>query len=271
MLISIYKKYKKYLLFLFFFLQYLLFRQFINREILPVYPIAHDQVIYLNQAFEIYKALQSLDLFELIRIFKSLSTGIFLQFLTGFLYLFFGPSREIALNINFVFFTLLQLSLLRFSKVFLKSNLGFYFFVGLLLSLPSLFHIIGGIFDFRLDFAAFCLNFIILLEILIFFYEKKRFKPILFVIALTVLFYLRTNLLIVYSVFFVFLLIFLFLTKKVFSSKSLIISFITTLILAFPFVFVNFRNLYNYYYVGHIKGNEVIYRKAETNTFNKFD
>ncbi len=269
--IFVLSKYKHFFLILFFFLQYLLFRQYIHREILPIYPTAHDQVNYLNQAYEIYKSLQSFDISEIIRIFSSLHTGILLQVLTAVSYVFLGPSREIALTVNFFFYIFLQFYIYRFSKIIFKRSYPFLYFIGFLMMLSSIYYPIGGIIDFRLDFVAFCLNFMVILEILIFFKTSEKKSLSLIAILLTLLFYTRTNILIIYGIFFLLLTFYLFLTSRFTKYYSILVSFIIAFILVSPYISINIKNLYNYYYIGHISSNEKQYRREETKTQNKID
>lgn len=254
-----------------FFLQYLLFRQYIFREVLPVHPTAHDQVLFLNQAFEIYKALQEFDLAKMRHIVGSLHNGIALQFITAWFYIFLGPGRDLALSVNFLFFVVVELYFFRFSKLFFRSLSGFFCGVGLLLLLPTIYYATGGMFDFRLDFAAFCLNLAVLLEILILLYKKDKYSVVLLSFFLTLLFYTRTNLVVIYTFFLCILIFVYFFRKQIGLLKPLLASFVVAYFLVLPFIALNAENLYKYYFEGHVIGKEKEYRKAESNTFSRID
>jgi len=255
----------------FFLLQYLLFRQFIFREILPIYPMAHDQVGYFNQTYELFQAVQIIDWHAIINTITTYHTGVLLQGITSLGYVFFGPSREVALTVNFLFFLFLQIYQLRFSKKMLSSFAGFFYFCGMIIALPTIYYFVGGMFDYRLDFAAFCLNFLVIEEIIIYLKTKEKNSFLILTFFLTALFYTRTYNLIVYCLVGFLLFVFFFLTKKLKAYKLIFASLLIAYILAFPYFFANLKNLYNYYYIGHVSGKEKEYRKEESKTQNEID
>lgn len=265
-----FSKYKYYFLALFFLFQYLLFRQYIHREILPIYPTAHDQVNYLNQSFQIYKTLQVLDLQQMLKIVSTFHTGIFLQLITAIFYLFFGPSREIALTVNFLFLIFAELNIFRFTKIIFGRTLHFLYLSAFFILPNSIYYIIGGIVDFRLDFASVCINLALLLELTIYFLNRKKYSFSYFLILLVLLFYTRENQIFVYTISFLFIFLFLFLAKKFVQIRELLFCLLIAFILVSPYTVSNIKNLYNYYYVGQIS-SEPEYRKAESNTQNSFD
>jgi hypothetical protein len=138
--------------------QYLLFQSYAEREIVWAYPNNHDQAAYLQYVYTLW--LECLDggvvkLFEAVR--QSPSNGVLLQIEGVIMCLLFGASRMSCLTLNFLHFAALQVCLFLFVR-WLTGNtwLGFVG-VGLVLSQQTAFFWAGGLFDFRLDFAAYCL------------------------------------------------------------------------------------------------------------------
>jgi len=137
-------------------LQWCLFKQHGQREVAGGYPRGWDQITYLSDAYETYDATLEGG------IGKGLSHGLRLARPQGFLlpleadvlFLLLGPSRVSALTVNFLHFALLQIvlvSTLRWlSRTWWVPAVG----VGLLLMACAPFFWVGGLFDFRLDFAA---------------------------------------------------------------------------------------------------------------------
>lgn len=262
---------KKILFCIFFVLQYLLFRQFIVRELLGIYPTAHDQVIYLTQAFELYKSFQTIHITEIARIFSASQNGIFLQSLAAIGYIFFGPSRELALTINFLFFLCLQLFIYRFYRKLGGYTYGYLFYIGLAVMMPFIYISTGGMVDFRLDFAAYCLNFMFLLELTIFLKKSGKKSALILTSLIAIILLTRVNLIPVYVVFFLVMSGFFLFIKRRDLIKKLLLIYLASFILVTPFIAINLNNLRKYYVVGHLTGKEKIYRKAETQTWTQKD
>ncbi len=139
-------------------LQYLLFHGYAEREIVWAYPTNHDQAGYLLYVYTLWLRFLErgiAELFEAMR--QPPANGILLQIEGVIMCLLFGAKRISCLTLNFLHFAALQVSVFMLLR-WLTGNtwLGFMG-VGLVLSQHTAFLDQGGLFDFRLDFAAYCL------------------------------------------------------------------------------------------------------------------
>ena len=167
--------------------QFGMFRQFALREVVWSYPTNRDQDTYLFESYIAYRDI--LDdglgrgLKQAIGIWRPPSAGsapgtvslparprerrdylpggdpqgLMLALQATLLYCLAGPGRLTALSLNFFYFALLQVMLV--GAVRWLSGLWSMAFIalGLLLLAATPFYFAGGLFDFRLDFVAFCL------------------------------------------------------------------------------------------------------------------
>jgi hypothetical protein len=140
-------------------LEYGLFRQYAEREIVWGYPIAYDQTMYLAQSYTTFEHILRAGLHQglVFGLERPIPNGMMLHVQAALLYPFLGPSRLSALTLNFLYFALLQCVLVatvrwysgRWSLAFLA--------LGLLLAVRTPFFYAGGLMDFRIDFIAYCL------------------------------------------------------------------------------------------------------------------
>jgi hypothetical protein len=148
-----------------FLAQFGLWRQFALREVVWAYPPYFDQLAYLEQSYQTYERILDHGLIRGLEEGMGLkfghlplnAAGATLHLQAAVLYLMTGPSRLSAISLNFIYWTAFQLVLVatlrwltgRWSAVFLG--------LGLLFATITPFYFAGGLFDFRLDFIAFCL------------------------------------------------------------------------------------------------------------------
>lgn len=152
------------LLGLWFLLDFGLFYQFLQREVVWSYPPRHDQLHYLYDSFVAHDSMLTNGAVR--GLWKELSDGwlsrrpqgmALVQAEASLLYLVLGVSRTTALLVNFLHFLALQIALvltLRWAAG--RWNLALMG-LGLLTSALFPFAVAGGLYDFRLDFASFCL------------------------------------------------------------------------------------------------------------------
>ncbi len=140
-------------------LQYGLFRQHALREVVWAHPTKHDQVAYLAASYETYERILTEGVGPGVR--KGLNlpvdTSVLLHVQGGLLYLVLGPSRLSALTLNFIYFALLEMTLLATLYWYARRWSLAFLGIGLLLAAATPFFWAGGMMDFRIDFAAFCL------------------------------------------------------------------------------------------------------------------
>lgn len=139
--------------------EFLLFSLHVAREIAPQPPRYHDQAVYLREAYRIQVQASAEGLGPALgaAAARAAPNGLLFPIEGAALCLVAGPSRASALTVNFLLFALLQLAL---AGALLSTFRRFSFAVfglGLLLLARSPFFWAGGLFDFRIDLAAFCL------------------------------------------------------------------------------------------------------------------
>jgi hypothetical protein len=139
-------------------LQAILYREYARRELTPFPPRNHDQVCYLYTSHEIDAQMQEHGVLAgLFWGLKYPATGVVLQTEAALLFQVAGPSRVTALAVSFLHFALFQVvlvaTLLWLSRRWSVALTG----LALLLMAGTTFYFAGGLFDFRMDFLAFCL------------------------------------------------------------------------------------------------------------------
>jgi hypothetical protein len=144
---------------LLFVLESIIFVAQVISDVAPYYPPHSDQVGYL---FESYKFTQQMKheglgaaLLQLIQPFQP--QGFLLPLQGGLMGLFIGLPRLGALTVNLLYFLLLQAVVFITFKRISGDRLVAWTAIALVLLMSAPFYWAGGIFDFRLDFAALCL------------------------------------------------------------------------------------------------------------------
>ena len=145
--------------------QFGLFRQFALREVVWSYPANFDQLAYLEQSYQTYERILDHGLIGGLQEGMGLhfghlplnAAGATLHLQAAVFYLMTGPSRLAALSINFIYFAIFQLALVWAVRWLSGRWSAGLLAVGLLLTTLTPFFFAGGLFDFRLDFIAFCL------------------------------------------------------------------------------------------------------------------
>jgi hypothetical protein len=140
-------------------LQYGLFHGYVNRVVTWCYPINHDQSAFLSGSYACYEAiLRDGPARGLIySLNRKVPTGLLFEAEAGVLYLILGPSRLSALALNFAHFALLQVAFAATLRWYARRWSSAFVGIGMLMATATPFYIYGGMADFRLDFAAFCL------------------------------------------------------------------------------------------------------------------
>ena len=138
--------------------QWWLFAGYVQREVAPVYPAYWDQTVALQIAYEGYEDARTRGLSSALRIAaaKQNPPGALLPLAAVVSFVAFGPSRLHALALNFAAFALLQVGVvlvLRRLAGWPAALTGW----GLTWALRTTYLQVGGIVDFRADFAALCL------------------------------------------------------------------------------------------------------------------
>jgi hypothetical protein len=253
-------------------IQFFLFRNYVIREVVNFYPVAFDQTSYLFSSYNDYESIKKIGLINtLLANLGSLNT-FFFPLQAAVLYLFLGASRLSALYLNFIFFSLLQVFLVYTSKK-ISGSIGFaLFLLGLFFLVKTTFLYSGGIFDFRIDFSAFCLYGIICCCILnsnVFLYRKwliiAAFFSLWLIFIRPITYFYLIGLWGFYWIYFFILnrLNTHSLSEHIKQNLNSKLFFCFILFIGLVYFFYNKESFYNYYIVGHFLSQEKLVRAKE--------
>jgi hypothetical protein len=149
-------------------IQYGLFRQYAEREVTPFFPQYADQASYLGRSYACYQHILEEGPWSGVvgALEEKVPNGLVFEAEAGLLYLVLGPSRLSALTLNFLHFALLEITLFYTLRWYTGRWGPAFLGLGLVLVAGTPFYVCGGVADFRLDFAAFCLYGIFLCVVL---------------------------------------------------------------------------------------------------------
>jgi hypothetical protein len=126
-------------------------------SVAPFYPMNLDQVQYLGEAYSAYDLIKAHGITGAWEVFQApRAQGMLLQDQAALAFLFTGASRLVAIDINLAYF-LLYLWVSTETARRLGGLAAALTAAGLILAAATTTQITGGLFDFRLDFAAMCL------------------------------------------------------------------------------------------------------------------
>lgn len=270
---NIFRNYCPWLVVLsFIILEYVLFRSYVLREITGYYPANFDQANYLFHSYSVFENIQQHGLIDTLqRGYGRLATSTLFNFQTACFFLISGASRLSALSINFLFFALLQLITFKTAKDLTGKYIFAFLFWGLLLLTETAYFWAGGIFDFRIDYAAYCLFGILVTSILqsnIFL--KRQWTWISALIAIYLILIRHLTAAYVLSITLT-LLIYLFLFDKENRNsriKNIMLFCAIIAIGTLPFLWLAKDDIYNYYIVGHTLNNEKFVRALQVGVSN---
>lgn len=270
-----------FILLLAFVLQGVLILNLASHGVVGYFPKAHDQTAILIKAYNMYEQSIGKNLWSTLLTYLWNPTPI------GALVLpeavlsmhLFGPGRLACLGVNLAHFFLAQLCIWFCIQKFTRSTSAVWVCVGLFLMASFPFFFAGGIFDFRLDFAAVCLYTAVLSLVIAsnFFLDKKVFPWL--ITAIIVLILTRFITAIYWFGITTLTLLFLLMTMRIvkrgqkFSSlrnrlrfRNLIILSLLVGLIITPVFIRNMKPIYNYYGIGHLIGSEKKIRAKESGT-----
>src|SRR5260370_5046957 len=147
------------LLIVLFAVEAVIFYVHVARDIAPFYPSNFDQLSYYLATYDLISAFHARGLSVLVEelLQPSSATGTTFVLQGALLSLIGGENRTAILSINLVYLLALQFVFF----VVIRTRTGrtdlAWLAIALLLSLSTLFNCAGGIYDYRIDFSAFCL------------------------------------------------------------------------------------------------------------------
>lgn len=271
-----FKKINLYFLFLcLLLLEYFLFRGYLFREIIHYYPFGFDQAVYLLTIYNLYENILNHGLVMGVAHTPMLATGILFPIQSSLFFLVFGAARYNALLLNFIYFVILQISVVWAARSIASKIYIPVMLLGLLLCVKTPFFGAGGIVDFRMDFIAFCLYGIFVSCVITskIFLERKWSIVAALIASLLIL---TRSLTVTYvgltlMAFLVYLLFSKYCAEKGgvrhLQQKNrlynlLLVSFVL-IVLVVPLLWLNKLGIYNYYVGNHLFGSEKYIRAAE--------
>lgn len=235
-----------------FVIQLLLFRSYCFREIIPYIPENMDQVGYIGVSYHIY------DMFlegEFIKsfIYAMNNGGNSGMMLVGAINLFiFGFSRFSLLLPNFIAFFLCQFIV---SKILLRitnSSYVAFIYYGIFLMVKASFAAVGGMFDYRWDFLAFCVYTIWIGYLLEFLCRNEKRAFYCSAIAGGVLLYIRLNTILYLGSILLIVFFIKLLSAPPIGKKPYLLSWCKysgiLLVSGGWYLLINFKNFFNYYF-----------------------
>src|ERR1700738_4196875 len=142
-----------------FAVEAMIFYAHVARDIAPFYPSNFDQLSYYLATYDLISAFHARGLNVLVEelLQPNSATGTTFVLQGALLSLIGGENRTAILSINLVY--ILALQFVFFVVIRTRTGRTDLAWIGmaLLLSLSTLFNGAGGIYDYRIDFSAFCL------------------------------------------------------------------------------------------------------------------
>jgi hypothetical protein len=140
-------------------LEALLYCSFYNREVASYPPDNFDQAGYLVETYRLQEDILTHDLGQVWKFFSSSghNAGVLFPIEGALSGIILGGSRLPQLFVLFIAFCALQVAAFTAARIVWKSRVYGYVALGLILSQGTLwFQLGGGLFDFRMDFLAYC-------------------------------------------------------------------------------------------------------------------
>ncbi len=246
---------------------------FAVREITWAFPIGFDQSSYGLQSFRLYESIRARGLFPALRdhVLSPSPQGMLLQLEGALLCLTLRPGWLPILNVNFLHFLLLQLATAYAAWHAGGRRLRWAVLsVGLLLTLKTTHIFNGGLMDFRLDFAAFCLYGIFIAAVVRSeAFGSRRWSLVAWGVA-AMLVWLRmitlTYLVGIGSALIVYFGLRFIRSRRAESATRLWhagLGLVTLVALVLPLLVAQAPWLYAYYWMGHVASQEAAMRAAE--------
>ncbi|MFI5020480.1 MAG: hypothetical protein ACHQRJ_02345 [Alphaproteobacteria bacterium] len=246
-----------------------LFWHHVTTRTAPFYPANFDQNVYLLATYHLAEAMRAGGLQGL---FDELSrmripNGTTFQFQGALLGLILGVGRTSALTLNFLYFAALQIVLFRTVRWLTTSSTLAWIALALLLTQQTLTFWAGGIFDYRIDFAAYCAFGLWCCALLRSGLFKSRVGSaavgLVAALLISMRFITAVYLGLIMPALLVLVILRLAHARKPLRRalyrlrlRNFFISAATTGILVLPLVWLNRQGLYEYYVVGHVLGPE---------------
>jgi hypothetical protein len=260
-----------------FAVEAVLFYNFFSREIAGYPPQDFDQTSFLTEAYRLEDRVSSKGVRELWNALwgNENPSGLLLPIEGAVFGLVFGGARLPQLGVLFIAFGTLQLFAFATARAVWDRRASGYMVLGLILCQTTAWSGVGGLFDFRLDFVAYCLYGIWACAVIrskLFLDRRSAIGCGLIGAFLVLHRFLTTIYLLGVCAGFAAACIFIVLVapsdaglarrlKQRISHLALSVSIL--MIIVSPILFVNRTAIYNYYVIGHATGQEKYIRASE--------
>ena len=269
-----------------FVFEFLVFRNFYHREISWSIAANYDQCQYLFQSYQMQDAVTRGSLLALPKVFieqaQVTPQGCLLALEGAISGLIFGGARFPRLLINILAFMALQVFAFVAGRHTGKGRAWGYLMVGLVLCQNSAWFWAGDLFDFRIDFLAYCLYGVLACAALRsnLFLERRWTAVAIFVAILLVLnrFLSLTYVGGTIGAFAVVLAVVWWLKRSdselslqlLARLRNILLGAVAVLLVVGPVLLVAKSAIYNYYFVGHVIGGEKYLRLQEAGITNSY-
>ena len=251
------------------------------RHVAPFYPINFDQTSYYLDTYRIFANGWSGVVGEFVE--GAHAAGVTFTAQGAVLGLLFGPSRPVIISLNLGYFLILQLVQFKVVLARTRSLELAWLSLALLISCKTIFNAAGGIYDYRIDFSALCLYGIWICTILwsdTFRYTTRSFIAAAVAIILISLRYFTV--LYVAANLAALLLLFLWSALKTnldvvdrhlasIRARNIVAASLLIAAIIGPLLLISRQQIFAYYGVGHVLGEEKYIRAHELGLFTARD
>src|SRR5688572_2237794 len=239
------------------------------REIVWAYPTVFDQLHYTLQSFRIYHAFGEVGVPRALIAYLSSHSpqGVLVQVQGALVSLAFGPGWLRLLNVNFLYFVLLQ-SITAYVAWYVGGRRVRWALLalGLTLSLRTPYFWAGGVMDFRLDFAAFCLYGTLLAVVIRSEVFRSRRWGLAAGLVASLLVWARILTLTYLTGIVLGLVLYVLLRRRTGWTRQLRnlgLALCVFVVMVAPVAGLQIEALYGYYWIGHVAGDEPAIRAQE--------
>lgn len=253
-----------------------IFYYVVATQIAPFYPPYYDQASYYFGVYELVERIRTIGWAQFFLEFAPPKNAFGATFLPqgAVLALIGGGSRTSILSLNLIYFIALQVALFETVRRKTADIAMAWISMALLLPLPTIFSLYGGIYDFRVDFTAFCLYGIWTCSLLwshtFRYLNRSIIVAVVSVMLVSLRFITAVYVAVIFGAIFLALLIAMWRGVTPFRRgiaarrlRNLLVAGILTAIVVGPLLFAAKDIIYFYYVIGHVLTDEKYIRARE--------
>ena len=262
----------------------LLFYWQVAEQIAPFYPQHFDQAALYSETYDLIARFRAQGWRALVEqyIDGKHASGITFIVQGAIMALWGGVGRTALLSVNLLYFLALQLVLFTSLRTRAPDASFAWIAIGLLLLCGTVFLGTGGIYDYRMDFAAFCLYGIWICAVLWSDTFRKTGRSIIVALVAALLISLRYFVVIYVAGIYGGLLLATLLGRRraaspfrrgvlAYRARNILISGGLVAAIVLPLLVLSWTTIYNYYVVGHVLNDEKYIRANEGHIYTLLD